>query len=114
MDVSGTHPLFENRIAVSCGCVRCMLPPPVPHMQYIKCMQATSRGLLQLLALPALVELQVYIFTDDLDPDDMDEMDGEVFHEIAYDRNEDLIAMLDELKALFAQHGRRLTSGRTR
>ena len=72
----------------------------------------TRRGLRRLLALPALVELRVHIFTDNLD--DIDVEDGESYHEIAYERNEELTAMLDELKALFAQHGRRLTSGRTR
>jgi hypothetical protein len=99
-------------------CTRCLtwlhqvLPTPYPCMHYVIRMQVTSRGLQRLLMLPALVELHIHIFTDDLD--DFDVEDAESYHEIAYERSEELTAMLDQLKALFAQHGRRLTSGRTR
>ena len=74
-------------------------------MQYIRCMQVTS--LRQLLALPALVELDVHIFTDDLDCSGVVSIQRQL---ITYDRKHQLTAMLDELRALFAQHGRRLTS----
>lgn len=84
-----------------------MLPTPAPRMQYIRRMQVTS--LQQLLALPALVELHVHIYTDDLDHSDVVFLQRQL---ITYDRKAQLTAMLDELRALFAQHGRRLTSGR--
>ena len=112
MGISGMH-APSLRTPHCCLLRLCqVLSTPAPRMRYVRRMQVTSHGLRRPLALPALVELQVHIFTDDLD--DMDGMNGEVFHEIAYDRNEDLVAMLDQLKTLFAQHGRRLTSGRTR
>ena len=79
-------------------------------MRHVRRMQVSSRGLRQLLALPALVVLTVHTFTDDLDYTDEDF--AEDWHEINYERNEELTAMLDELRAFFAQHGRRLTMGR--
>jgi hypothetical protein len=69
-------------------------------------MQVTS--LRQLLALLALVELHVHVFTDDLDcSDDLAFLRRQL---ITYDRKHQLTAMFEELKASFAQHGRRLTS----
>ena len=73
-------------------------------------MQVSSRGLRRLLALPALAELSVHTFTNDLDY--IDEDFAEDWHEINFERNEELTAMLDELRVWFAQHGRRLTRGR--
>ncbi len=52
---------------------------------YLRCIQVTSGGLQRLLALPALVELTVHTFTDDL-PDDL-----AVNEEIAEQRGDTLM-----------------------
>jgi hypothetical protein len=104
--------ISKTALAASHGCFRRLTLMYILRMQHVTRLQVTRGGLRRLLALPALVELQVHIFTDNLD--DIDAEDGESYHEISYERNEELTAMLDELKALFAQHGRRLTSGPTR
>ena len=67
--------------------------------------QVTSGGLRQLLALPALAELTVFTFTDDLDDD---WSSGEVYQQ----RHAALRAGVDELRALFALHGRSLIRSR--
>ena len=53
----------------SCGCIMCFRPllPLACKLQYIRRMQVSSHGLQRLLALPALAELNVHTFTDDLD-----------------------------------------------
>ena len=87
------------------------LLPLACSLQYIRRAQVTARGLQRLLALPALAELSVRTFTDDMD-DMFDEDDIEGWHEINHERNQKLTAMLDELKILFARHGRSLATGR--
>ena len=85
--------------------LRQVIPTPALCMQHVKRMQVTRRGLRQLLALPTLVELSVHPFTGGVDDTDDD------FAEINYERDEELEAMLDDLDALSAQHGRKFNSG---
>ena len=65
-------------------------------------MQVTSGGLRQLLALPALAELSVDTFSDDLGCSAEDE-------DISAQRGDTLMDALNELQAAFELHGRSLT-----
>ena len=77
------------------------------HKPVLCRLQATDVGLRRLLALPALVELQVVTFTDDLDMDndDHDEKTGGK-------RHENLMCYLGELRATCKALGRRLITTR--
>jgi hypothetical protein len=70
----------------------------------LRCIQVTSGGLQRLLALPALVELTVHTFTDDL-PED-----AAANEEIFEQRDDTLMDGLSELRSLFALHGRSLNT----
>jgi hypothetical protein len=63
-------------------------------------MQVTSGGLQRLLALPALVELTVHTFADDLENAPSSDESDQRYHT--------LVNGLDELKMSFELHGRSL------
>jgi hypothetical protein len=81
--------------------LHCVLATLAHRTKYVRRMQVSSSGLQRLLALPALVELKVGRFVDDLDG-----TNG--YDVVANQRSDTLMAGLDELSALFAQHGRSL------
>lgn len=77
------------------------LPGP-SHRPFIPaCVQVTSHGLRRLLVLPALVELTVQTFCDDLDDDEDWLLD---------ERSAELKAALASVRAAFNANGRRLTT----
>ena len=90
---------FFDRSTVSCGCIRCLRALPTACKCLTACVQVTSSGLRQLLALPAFTELTVVAFTGPLI-----RLGPEVYHQ----RRAALTAAVDELKALFALNGRSL------
>lgn len=97
---SSVH-FFEDRSTVSCGCIRCLRALPTACKCLTACVQVTSSGLRQLLALPALTELTVVAPTG-----------AWIIPGVYNQRCAALTAAVDELRALFALHGRSLIRSR--